>query len=75
MNDDYARVEKAVESLGEHFDSVQIFVTLHEPTKGGTIAICNGSGNWHARYGQVRGWVIREDEGFRAAGREGGGAI
>lgn len=46
---DMARVQKALDLLSEHFDTVQIFVTRHED--GGTRAANLGSGNWYARYG------------------------
>ena len=58
-----ALVDAAVESLGEHFDTVQIFVTRHEPTtEDGTIAFRSGAGNWYARYGQIREWLIMADQ-------------
>lgn len=49
--------------LSEHFDSVEIFVTRKHP--GGTINAEHGDGNWYARYGQVRQWVISEEERMR----------
>ena len=49
---DVNRVNKALEELGEHFDSVHIFATRHESGEsGGTININKGVGNWFARYG------------------------
>lgn len=64
--EDMDLVRKHVTSLGEHFDSVQIFVTRHEPAeKDGTVTINFGSGNWFARYGQVRNWVNVEEEASR----------
>lgn len=66
---DMERLRVAVESLGEHFDSVQIFVTRaneadREEDKG-TINANLGGGNWFARYGQVRAWLVKCDERTR----------
>lgn len=55
--------DKALEELGEHFDTVQIFATRHESgEEGGTINMAYGAGNWFARYGQIREWLIKADE-------------
>jgi hypothetical protein len=48
--------------LAEHFDAVQIFVT--RPSEDGTVTCQWGSGNWYARYGQVKAWVIGEEKEF-----------
>jgi hypothetical protein len=42
--------------LAEHYDTVQIFCTRHEPTEAGTVAVSFGYGNSYARLGQVREW-------------------
>ena len=55
------RVQDALDQLGEHFDTVMIFVTLHSGNDVGTIAISRGSGNWYARYGQVQEWIVKEN--------------
>lgn len=64
---DIVRLQRAVESLGEHFDTVQIFVTRYEPDEsgGGTINVNWGSGNWFARKGQVDNWIMKENERIR----------
>lgn len=60
---DLALVQKHIDALGEHFDSVQIFVTRHaEGELGGTVSINLGSGNYFSRYGHVHAWCIRQDE-------------
>lgn len=65
-DEDLERVKGAAESLGEHFDSVQIFVTRHEPSiEDGTINIAWSAGNWFTRYGQVREWLIKAEERSR----------
>lgn len=57
--------------LGEHFDSVQIFVTRHEPEiEGGTITATRGCGNWHARFGQITEWLIVKEEDARCEARK-----
>lgn len=67
---DMAIVQKHVDDLGEHFDSVQIFVTAHRPDDGGTVHVNMGSGNWFTRFGQVETWVTREKERTRKEVRE-----
>lgn len=63
---DEALVDKVVEQLGEHFDTVQIFVTCHESgEEGGTVSCINGSGNYYARVGLVNEWLTKEDEKTR----------
>lgn len=63
---DMGLVRKHMEALSEHFETVQIFVTRHEPaTENGTIGVNMGLGNWYARYGQVRESLVKEDEEFR----------
>lgn len=60
---DMERVRRCLDLLIEHFDSVQIFATRHDPTiVGGTVTLDMGVGNWCTRRGQVRQWIIREDE-------------
>jgi hypothetical protein len=45
---------------------VQIFCTRHESGEnGGTLAVKKGTGNIYARYGQVREWLIQQDEGVK----------
>lgn len=63
---DLRMVRECVDKLGEHFDSVQIFCTRHESgQEGGTINIPLGTGNWFARYGQIRNWINKEEESSR----------
>jgi hypothetical protein len=67
---DKNHVEKALLALGEHFDCVQIFATRYD-TEGdgeerGTRHVAMGSGNWFARYGHIRSWIIEEDARSRA---------
>jgi len=58
---DFEMVKKATTSLGEHFDSVQIFVTRYS-SQDRTLNGSWGEGNWFSRYGLVREWLISEEE-------------
>lgn len=61
-------LQEALESLREHFDNVQIFASSHVSTgtsENDTDAWTVGSGNWHARCGQIQDWMLREDENVR----------
>lgn len=68
---DLERIEKVAQVLGEHFDTVQIFATRHEPgaKDAGTYRFSAGCGNWYARYGQVREWMLMQDEMAREKAR------
>ncbi len=51
-------LKKHCAQLGEHFESVQIFVTKTTDVEdGGTVRVNYGSGNWFARLGQVYHWL------------------
>lgn len=64
--EDFERVRRAAEALSEHFDSVQIFCTRHDTGgEGGTINVKFGVGNYYARLGHIREWLIKEDEATR----------
>lgn len=64
--DDVERVKRYVTQLGEHFECVQIFVSRHIPAElDGTISTNQGSGNWFARYGQIREWITYEEQRMR----------
>lgn len=51
--------------LLEHFDTVQIFVTREKGEDSSTVNAHCGGGNWFARYGQVRNWMVQADEETR----------
>lgn len=63
QDQDQRIVAKAVDQLGEHFDSVQVFVTRYEPdsVESSTMELFDGSGNWLTRYGQIKEWVLRRE--------------
>ncbi len=62
QDSDLKLVDKAIQDLSEHFDSVQIFVSRHLNDDEGTATVAKGSGNWYARWGQTWRWVQTEDE-------------
>jgi len=64
LQDALELLKKAARSLGEHFDSVQIYCTRHIPDEGAE-SFNFGIGNWYARYGQVAEWMIKQDEDAR----------
>lgn len=65
-----ALIDKHVNALSEHFDAVHIFVTRNEGDKDQTRCANRGSGNWHARYGQIREWLIYEDQRIRECAKK-----
>ena len=70
-NNDMERVQKALDTLAEHFDSVHIFCTRHEGGQlGATVKMSMGVGNWFARYGQIREWLLIEEESSRSQCRD-----
>lgn len=71
MNDqsdqDVERIKTATNGLAEHFDTVQIFCTRHEGGNvDGTINVHWGAGNYFARYGQIKQWMVSEEEDTRS---------
>lgn len=63
---DITMLKKHVAELGEHFDSVRIFVTRHDmESGGGTIGCSRGCGNWYSQVGQIGEWVRQQDEQTR----------
>lgn len=65
---DIEHVRRAVATLKEHFENVQVFVSRildDGDDAGNTVSIQRGSGNWHARESQVREWVIENEERVR----------
>lgn len=69
--DDKLKVRKALDDLGEHFDAVHIFASRCESGRlGGTVFVNMGTGNWFTRYGQIREWIVYEDESTRTNARD-----
>lgn len=61
QTEELAFLEKHCASIGEHFDTVQIFVTRFDAEQG-TCNASYGSGNWFARRGQIQDWLVKENE-------------
>lgn len=55
-------VDKFASEMAEHFDSVQVFVTLHEGGEENTSSYETGRGNFYARLGQIKEWVEIQDQ-------------
>ena len=69
--EDVEIVKKACTALGEHFDTVHVFATRHDPaTLDGTVTVAYGAGSWFARYGQIQEWMIKQDEQARLKVRQ-----
>lgn len=63
-------VQSGVDKLSEHFENIQIFCSNVEEGGRNTFSIQLGSGNWHARMGQVREWTVEHEEKTRAISRK-----
>jgi hypothetical protein len=66
---DVAMLTKHVNDLSEFFDSVHIFCSRHESNDTGTINANRGAGNWFARYGQIKEWILKQEEASRVNAR------
>lgn len=66
---DMELIQSHVDQLREHFDSVTIGVTRYE-SGGLTTNIVRGSGNFYARVGQMKDWIIVQDEGTKVDTRK-----
>lgn len=55
--------------LRQSFDTVQIFVGKNDEETGVTTMYW-GDGNYYARYGQIRQWLLQEDEQARMEVRD-----
>jgi hypothetical protein len=63
--DDEKVIQKALDTLREHFDWAQIFVGRKNETGEATDNACQGSGDWFARYGAIDCWLIKRKEETR----------
>tara|TARA_Y100000004_G_scaffold16078_1_gene16705 strand:- start:392 stop:652 length:261 start_codon:yes stop_codon:yes gene_type:complete len=62
LNHDQKLLIKALDTLREHFDCVQIFANRHEPTtENGTIEYECGMGNYYARIGHISIWLKKQE--------------
>lgn len=65
-----ALVEKSVKNLMEHFDTVQVFCSAHRGDSEKTFSTTRCRGSWFTRFGQVKEWVLFEEEKVRACARQ-----
>lgn len=69
VDPDFELLKKHCGLIGEHFDTVRIFVTKHDSATDETSELSAGLGNMMAQEGQVRIWVKRMDEYNRVDAR------
>lgn len=65
-----ALIDKVLEQLGEHFESVQILACRMAPEGQGTESFFIGCGNWYARQGMAQSF-IKTDEAETLANKIG----
>lgn len=53
-------LQSAVDKLGEHFDAVQILVSYNK--EGDTAGGFRGTGNWYARIGLAREFLLQDEQ-------------
>jgi len=59
---DLTKVKEACSVLIEHFDAVQIFATRKDGEgQEGTVNVQWGAGNYFARFGHVKVWLLKEE--------------
>lgn len=69
----HKQINRILAQLGEHFDSVQIIATRHNPSDGSTQTMERGVGNYFARMASVQSWYEYNLERNRDGAREGMG--
>lgn len=67
---DVVLIDDYVAKLCEHFDNVQIFTNTMNEGGDSLAYISRGGGNMLARQGQVRDWLIRQEELSRIEARK-----
>lgn len=58
-------LQNQVKFMRGHFDTVIVFASHHDDTSGDTSYWVEGSGNFCARYGQVREWMLKQESEFK----------
>ena len=61
-DEDMAAVKDACAGLMSRFDAVQILATRHTSDEKGSVRVNYGKGNWFARYGLAKFWLLREEQ-------------
>lgn len=57
-------VQETAAKLGEHFDAVQILASFNEEAESN--GLFHGTGNWYARIGMAREFVLFDEGQIRA---------
>lgn len=55
-------LEKSANEIGAVADSVLIIATYHDGNQSITNAISTGYGDYYARYGAAKEWVMRQEQ-------------
>ena len=63
-------INKAIAQLMEHVSSVQIFAMVNDSVNQRSNTYEKGAGDYYTRYGQVRMWLIEEEEKMRIYARD-----
>lgn len=59
---DRALVKKHCDQLIEHFTSVRIFITRHDPERDETKAFSRGRGDFYSQQAGIEEWVLQQRE-------------
>lgn len=57
-----AMLDKACQTLGEHFDAIEILASEHHGDENQTTTFRSGVGNWFARHGLRHETLMRDRE-------------
>jgi phosphoserine phosphatase len=54
-------VGRMVKRLRQHCDAVQVLAVKYDADEDQTYTVSDGAGNWQARYGAMREWLVRTE--------------
>lgn len=58
-------IERFLDSISWRYDSVIVLATKHDPKEETTWAHVRNRGNFYAQIGQIKDWVLKQDERAR----------
>jgi hypothetical protein len=61
VSSDMKMLQDTADILRSQFDTVQIFATRHNRQTGETVSVVEGSGDYYARVGVTRIWLLRQE--------------
>ncbi len=67
---DLKMIQECLDKLSNHFCTVHVFVTRYESDDVGTHSIQRGVGNWYARIGHIKSWLLRMNAQDLEKGRQ-----